>query len=352
MITTVGSAHHHSAVTTVSAHRPGPIKVTHVLGIRKAMLLIEEHAEKQRLSEPTALQDKQTMNTENPDAGNQIVKYFNVAGLALLTYEYLITVGAEVHCMWGRKWWNVTRLAFTCTRYMTFVGAGMTVYAALAPRPNSQCLPYGQASNAIHIISIVTAEGLLILRTYAFSHQSKPVLICLIAFGMCCLVASVTMSTFIYLPPVSIPSVEYLTQACQFETSRASSLQYAWLAIFELGLLILTIFKRLQYYRDSTTPLINVLYRDGVYYMVTIFATSLVNMLFTLFTPGAYNEVLDTLQLVLHSILASRILFNLREADEIVHRHQFSTMEGMSLQSMAFQNPGIGAWSQRTLNEP
>ncbi|KAH7904661.1 hypothetical protein BJ138DRAFT_1130866 [Hygrophoropsis aurantiaca] len=261
-----------------------------------------------------------------------------VAGLALLTYEYLITLGAEVHCMWGRKW-NITRLAFTCTRYMTFIGAGLTVYAALVPRPSTQCDSYGKASNAIHIISIVTAEGLLILRTYAFSHQSKPVLIFLIVFGIGCLVASVTTTMFIRLPPVPMSSVGELPQVCPFEASRSSALQYAWLAIFELGLLSLTIFKRLQFYRDSTTPLINALYRDGVYYMVTIFATSLVNMLFTLFAPGAYNEVLDTLQLVLHSILASRILFNLREVDEVVHRHQLSTTEGLALQSMAFQSP-------------
>ncbi|KAH7905099.1 hypothetical protein BJ138DRAFT_1165398 [Hygrophoropsis aurantiaca] len=290
--------------------------------------------------------------TTNPEFGNQIVKYFKVAGLALLTYEYLITLDAEVHCMWGRKWWNITRLTFTCTRYMTFIGAGLTVYAALVPRSSAQCDPYGQASNAVHIISIVSAEGLLILRTYAFSHRSKLALIFLIVFGIGCLAGSVTTSMFIRLPPVPTSSFEELPQVCPFQASRSSALQYAWLALFELGLLSLTIFQRLQHYRDSTTALINVLYRDGVYYMVTIFATSLVNMLFTLFTPLAYNEVLDTLQLVLHSILASRILFHLREADEIVHRHQFSAMEGMSLQPMAFQNYRIGAWSRITSGEP
>ncbi|KAH7903546.1 hypothetical protein BJ138DRAFT_128756 [Hygrophoropsis aurantiaca] len=302
-----------------------------------------------KTSEQAGWQDKQTMYTTNTEAGNQLVKYFNAAGLALLTYEYLITLGAEVHCMWGRKWWNVARLAFTCTRYMTFVGAGMTVYAALSP-PDSEYLSYGRASNAIHIISIVTAEALLILRTYAFSHQSKPVLIFLIVFGMGCIAAAVTTSTFIRLPYLS--SAGESPQIYAFSTSRSSALQYLWLAIFEIGLLSLTIFKRLQYYRDSTTPLINALYRDGVYYMVTILATSLMNMLITLFAPDAYNEVLDTLQLVIHSILASRILFNLREADEAAHRHQFTAREELSLQPMAFQNPQIGAWSQRTLEEP
>ncbi|KAH7907157.1 hypothetical protein BJ138DRAFT_1129371 [Hygrophoropsis aurantiaca] len=266
---------------------------------------------------------------------------FKVAGLALVTYEYLITLGAEVHCMWGRKWWNVTRLAFTCTRYMTFIGAGLTVYAALVPRPSAQCNPYGKASNATHIISIVSAEGLLILRTYAFSHQSKPVLIFLIVFGTGCLVASVTTSMFISLSSLPTASVGEPPQACPFYASRASALQYAWLAIFELGLLSLTIFQRLQHYRDSTTALINALYRDGVYYMVTIFATSLMNMLITLFTPDAYNEVLDTLELVLHSILASRILFNLREVDEVAHRHQFIVIEEFSLQPMASRIPEL-----------
>ncbi|KAH7902987.1 hypothetical protein BJ138DRAFT_1108059, partial [Hygrophoropsis aurantiaca] len=310
------------------------------------------------------------MYTINPAVGSQLVKYFNgvmlisvrfkVAGLALLTYEYLITLGAEVHCMWGRKWWNVARLAFTCTRYMTFIGAGMTVYGKahfdrilqiVGLPPLTLNMGKRQTLHpAIHIISIVTAEGLLILRTYAFSHQSKPVLIFLIVFGTGCLVASVTTTMFISLPSLPVSSVGKCVllngeppQDFPFQVSRSSALQYVWLATFEVGLLSLTIFKRFQDYRDSTTPLINVLYRDGVSYMVTIFATSLMNVLITLFTPAAYNEVLDTLQLVLHSILASRILFNLREVDEVAHRHQFTAREELSLQPMAFQNPQIGA---------
>ncbi|KAH7918893.1 hypothetical protein BV22DRAFT_1134257 [Leucogyrophana mollusca] len=266
-------------------------------------------------------------------AGNQLVRYFNVAGLVLLTYEYLITLGAEVHWVWGRKWWEFSRLAFTCTRYMTFVGAGMTVYAAIGSRTARECTPFGMASNAIHIISIISAEGLLILRTYAFWQRSKIMLISVIIFGAGCLASAITMAMFIKIPALPESLVDTNTGACVFQTYRASSLQYVWLVVFELGLLGLTIFKRFRHYHYSTSPLITVLYRDGVYYMVTIIITSFLNMMVTLFAPPSYNEILDTMQLVLHSVLASRILFNLRESNGSMQQDP----ETLPLESMAFQ---------------
>ncbi|KAH7903489.1 hypothetical protein BJ138DRAFT_1107627 [Hygrophoropsis aurantiaca] len=272
------------------------------------------------------------MYTINPAVGSQLVKfaenvisvqYFNVAGLALVTYEYLITVGAEL---------------------------------LLSPDQARSAIPMEKRQTlhpATHIISIVTAE----------EHGNRftdPVYIRILASKQAGvdifdsvwhrLFGGICHNVNVYFPILFAHRLR--RQACPFYASRSSALQYVWLAIFELGLLSLTIFKRLQYYRHSTTPLINALYRDGVYYMVTIFATSLMNTLITLFTPGAYNEVLDTLQLVLHSILASRILFNLREVDEVAHHHQFTVIEELSLQPMGFQNPKIGAWSQRTLEEP
>ncbi|KAH7918890.1 hypothetical protein BV22DRAFT_1134256 [Leucogyrophana mollusca] len=293
--------------------------------------------------------------SEPSSAGNQLVRYLNgkiniyacaipdthpadgnkVAGLVLLTHEYFITLGSEVRWVWGRKWWEFSRLAFTCTRYMTFVGAGMTVYAALASRTARKCVPFASASNAIHIISIISAEGLLILRTYAFWQRSKLMLISVIIFGAGCIASAITMTIFVEIPAIPEPPIDVPPGACVFQTRRSSSFQYVWLVVFELGLLGLTIFKRFRHYRYSASPLIAVLYRDGVCYMVTITATSFLNIMVTLFAPPSYNEVLDTLQLALHSVLASRILFNLRESSILHHPLKDYVTEKVHPQTLA-----------------
>ncbi|KAH7921436.1 hypothetical protein BV22DRAFT_731053 [Leucogyrophana mollusca] len=72
---------------------------------------------------------------------------------------------------------------------------------------------------------------------------------------------------------------------CTFQTSRSSALQYLFLMDYEIVL-------------------------------------SATNMSITLAVQPneiAYNEVMDTAQLVIHSMLASRILFKLRESDKRAH---------------------------------
>ncbi|KAH7918073.1 hypothetical protein BV22DRAFT_1134883 [Leucogyrophana mollusca] len=271
------------------------------------------------------------------NAGEQTVRYSNVAGLAVLIFDYCITLGSEIHWVWGKPW-DIARTMFTCTRYMTFAGTVMTVYAAVASREGENCSRFSSASNAIHIISIVTAEGLLILRTYAFWGRSKKLLIALLIFAPGCIVGAVTMPSFVKIP--ALPDTELedtpvgVENSCIFQTFRGSALQYVWLVVFELVLLALTVIKRFRHYRYTTSPLITVLYRDGINYMVCIILVSTINIFVTLFVPPAYNEIMDScvlfisashtqwgltahnvrLQLALHSLLASRILFNLRES--------------------------------------
>ncbi|KAJ8584833.1 hypothetical protein M405DRAFT_865893 [Rhizopogon salebrosus TDB-379] len=53
--------------------------------------------------------------------------------MAIAIYDYCLTIAPEVELIWGRRW-NVIRVTFTLTRYVTFIGAAMTTYAAVADR--------------------------------------------------------------------------------------------------------------------------------------------------------------------------------------------------------------------------
>lgn len=107
------------------------------------------------------------------DAGLQASKYFNVGMFAVLILDYFITLEAESQWVWHRKW-TFVRFIFTVSRYMPFFGIGMTFTGALRTQyyPGESCVRFGQASNVLHIICILAAEGLLITRIYA-SWNSK-----------------------------------------------------------------------------------------------------------------------------------------------------------------------------------
>lgn len=88
--------------------------------------------------------------------------------------------------------------------------------------------------------------------------------------------------------------------------------------IFQLVLMSLTLYKRFKFYRKENGLLVATIYRDGVFYMLCITLLSVMNwiamhMHSLSFARRFYGAGPQT---VVRSVLASRILFNLREANE------------------------------------
>ncbi|KAG1847886.1 hypothetical protein F4604DRAFT_137126 [Suillus subluteus] len=274
------------------------------------------------------------------NTGIQTAKYCNVAGLGVLIFDYFLTFGAEVRWTWNRRW-DASRVLFVISRYMAFVAAGMTAYAAIATRANENCAPFSQASNAIHIISIVSAEGLLIIRTYAFWKQSKKLLAVLLVMAAICIACGVSITQVVNNLAAPANPSDPPTSNCTFEAGRSSAIQYGFLVAFELLIMSLTVFKRYQDYRDSNSRLVRVVFQGGVKYMTAIIFVSVLNILIMSVVPASYDEMMDVPQLVLHSMLASRVLFDLRESDQ--------RMDGTTLQMSAFR-PGWNNQGDTSLN--
>ncbi|KAG1720996.1 hypothetical protein EDB19DRAFT_1917599 [Suillus lakei] len=57
----------------------------------------------------------------------QTVKYSNLGSLAILVFDYFITVSEEVQWTWFKPW-DVTRVIFIISRYLPFASVGMTAY--------------------------------------------------------------------------------------------------------------------------------------------------------------------------------------------------------------------------------
>ncbi|KAG1847887.1 hypothetical protein F4604DRAFT_137368 [Suillus subluteus] len=250
------------------------------------------------------------------NTGIQTAKYCNVAGLGVLIFDYFLTFEPEVRLTWNRRW-NVTRVLFIISRYMAFVAAGMTSYAAIATRANENCSNFSRASNAIHIISIVAAEGLLIVRTYVFWKQSKKVLAVLLVLAAITIACAVSITDVVnnLTTPAPDPSAPP-TSNCTFQAGRSSAVQYGFLIAYELLLMSLMVFKRYQDYKDSDSRLVRVVFQGAVRYMTAIIFVSVANIVIMSAVPASYNMLMDVPQLVLHSMLATRVLFGLRESDK------------------------------------
>ncbi|KAG1897127.1 uncharacterized protein F5891DRAFT_1050576 [Suillus fuscotomentosus] len=186
----------------------------------------------------------------------------------------------------------------------------MTSYSAIKTWGAQDCAPFNDALNGLHFLSIIAAEVLLIFRVYAFSGNKKAYLISILSFGSAILVTSVVISA----APINWSLIPGVGPPCVFEGAHSSALPYALLLFFEIVLMSTTAFLRYRHYLGSHSTLMKSVYRDGLLYMLCITMISTINVIVIAVLPLSYSETLNTLQIVAHSVLASRILFNLQES--------------------------------------
>ncbi|KAG1830435.1 hypothetical protein EV424DRAFT_292793 [Suillus variegatus] len=208
-----------------------------------------------------------------------------VAALAVLAYDYFVTLHSEVQWSSGRKW-GIVRTTFMVSRYVPFAGAIMTSYTAIKTWGTQNCMPFNNATNGMHFLGIIASEGLLIARIYGFSGNNNTCLIILLCFASIILVMAVIISA----APIDWNMAG--SPPCAFEGSRHSALPYGLLAFLEIVLMSTTAYLRYRHYLGSHSTLMRSIYRDGLLYMFCIIMISSANI-------------------VIHSVLASRILFNL-----------------------------------------
>ncbi|KAG2138466.1 hypothetical protein DEU56DRAFT_334634 [Suillus clintonianus] len=244
----------------------------------------------------------------------QVSKYANIGALAILIFDFCITFQDEVQWTWNRPW-GITRVIFVISRYLPFVGSGLTAYAAL--RVSGPCPP-SLEENIIHIISIVAAEGLLVIRTWAFWKKSRRMLIGLSIYSVVTIIGAVSMNV---LPNHQLISTDAsaIPGPCGFESSRNAALVYSILALFECVILFLTAYKKFSDYREIDSSIITTVYGGSMFYMLGIITITVTNVIIDAVLPVGFTNVFDTLQLVIHSVLASRIVFHLRSSHDRVH---------------------------------
>ncbi|KAG1751776.1 hypothetical protein EDB19DRAFT_1199898 [Suillus lakei] len=175
--------------------------------------------------------------------------------------------------------------------------------------------------------------GLLLMRIYA-SWNSKRLLTSLLAFCAVCVVTSYILSdtklvpnstntTPIYLPNmigVDIPD----PSDCLFISGRNNVFNYAALSLFELVLFCLMLFIRFRMYKTTVGPLQKRFFNDTLKYMVCIIVMSSFSIFLTMFPPATWVSITDSPQIVIHSVLASRILFSLRASERHLETHHAS----------------------------
>ncbi|GJF00613.1 hypothetical protein PsYK624_169070 [Phanerochaete sordida] len=174
------------------------------------------------------------------------------------------------------------------------------------------------------IFGIGVTEIILLLRTWAIWNRDRRIgytlagsIICMYAAGSFFL-AKFLAGSRAQLARTLSPSVD----GCFLVTKNDLLLvEYVLIIAFETAVLALTLAKLARVmitpgYMMRSTPssLAELLYRDGIWFYVCLFGISLINVIVVAAAPRDFATLLACVQRALHSMLASRLLLNLRKA--------------------------------------
>ncbi|TDL25230.1 hypothetical protein BD410DRAFT_632024 [Rickenella mellea] len=244
-----------------------------------------------------------------------ISQYATVAAVALVIWDYFILLPEEVALVWPARW-NLSKFLFMVNRYLVFVDTALLVYVLILGDDATVCEITFKASGAITLTGFLVSESILFLRAYAVwgSHFTKhfAVVLCLfLGMNVSCYWVLVK-----YLGGVSStgPPAVGITGCTLNFRNRLVWINFVTGAMFESLCTFLLIVKTVQNSRFFRSPLMRVMFRDGIAYFVYMFIASIANVIVLLAAPAEINGFLIVVERVLYSVLCSRIILNIRGA--------------------------------------
>ncbi|OJA12165.1 hypothetical protein AZE42_05966 [Rhizopogon vesiculosus] len=220
-----------------------------------------------------------------------------VGTFAVLIFDYCITLEAEVFKVGLASEMDVRAVYI---HHIAVLAIGMTFVAALRTQyyPGESCVRYGTASNVLHILCIIAAEGLLIIRIYA-AWNSKRLLIFLLVFPILCFITSYIIS--------DTPLVFNSTNTTPITIrQRIRVTVYCWVS-----------------YHISQD-----FWSSSRMHELHGFLSQIREFNLNSHNTTAHASHISSPQIVMHSVLASRILFNLRASEGCSGTHH--TLEALT----------------------
>lgn len=252
----------------------------------------------------------------------QTIKYFRVAPAAVWAYDYCLTFEHEVRLFGSMSRWNIASIMFILTRYAPIAWLVSDIYVTLGPQSVETCLAtYRTAGSALVLIMLAT-EGLLLMRTLALWYDNNKVKRFLLASYLMVAISMLTCDIMAVSPNLKSVCAPTSTESSVDEASRVEHLimgMFVSAAMFELTVVIVTTYHSLTSRATgmrTMNGLVMNLWKGSLLYALSLLAISVANIVsFSLPVSGGQSGIIDVFQGVLHGVMASRILFDLRDAD-------------------------------------
>jgi len=242
------------------------------------------------------------------------VTYFHVASTALLIYDYFLTLPREVSLIWPSKW-SLIKVLFLLTRYTPFIDAGLSLHYHFQSSPRVEtCQLVVSLNSCLFFSGTAASQIILTMRTWAVWDRNKQLGIALgIFFAMCALpdigIIVIFLKSLRFIPLKSPALLGCLV----IEASPYLSISWILLLIYEAGIFFLMLIEGIRCYKlSSNSQLFRVVFKNGLLYYLYLFALSLCNVIVVKTVPPHLQVVLIFTERVVHSILACRVVLEIR----------------------------------------
>jgi hypothetical protein len=254
----------------------------------------------------------------------QTSKYFRVAPAAVWVLDYLLTLEHEVRLFSSMGHWNIATVMFIVARYAPIAWIVSEIYVTIGPQSLQMCLNTYRTAGVSLILIILATEGLLLMRTLGLWHDNRTIKRFLLASYLVTAISTITCITTAttMLKSTCVPTSTQSDLEAATRLERLIMGGFASTALFELTVATITVHHSMQLRSEdmyTLSKLALTLSKGSLIYALSLFAISVANVAsFSLpvQVSDGHNGIIDVFQGVLHGIIASRILFDLRYADQ------------------------------------
>ncbi|KAK0227440.1 hypothetical protein EDD85DRAFT_853735 [Armillaria nabsnona] len=244
----------------------------------------------------------------------RLVGYMDVSSVALLLYDYTLTLSLEVDLVW-RAPWNLLKLFYIVQRYLPFFDtAFLVLHHQFAPELSIRyCQISHSMSGWMFITGIAISEVILTARVWAVWERNKKLTIGLPVFFLLCWAPNFAMMG-VFLQSMKFGPAPLPGLGC-FVTRSDNVLYLCWtfLMIYDAGMLLLMLIAGVRAYKTGgDSALFNVVFRDGVMYYAYLFVISVINVAMILSLPSDLVHLLSSVERVIHALLTSRVVLDIR----------------------------------------
>ncbi|KAJ7780784.1 hypothetical protein DFH07DRAFT_793369 [Mycena maculata] len=200
------------------------------------------------------------------------MKYFSAVGLVAMVYDHVLTAHVEMQVVWlNKKVSLLSKLAFGVNRYMTEGVIAYTVYVlsgAAQGLDNARFLwVFGGSAIVVGAIS----QAIIVLRIYDLWDQRKRVANALIYVFVVCIGATVMIG---FVTEVQLkPGFSEILGICVINVKpKILPVLFGVQSFFDVLIISFAVYNALESPRRSHIELISSLQRDGLTFLLVLFA--------------------------------------------------------------------------------